>query len=283
MLPFEDLEVVFDRQTARNQAQVPDQFLHRGSGLQLSGLPVQQNFNQSHRFPSLVPGLDRPLRVKISHRKAFLEEGCLKQTNKDKRKRVIHEGPRRTTKGHQGVEVDRDGMPRSRRDGRFLIVSLSNDPPGTAGSGLADKREFPKRRWSAFREVARRIPSVAPSGRPTRERGRLARMLSLGLPLSFPAMRQPAPPAGGNRMGPVEAEPGRRYRSIRVEEMGEALPVLCGRDARAPGWAFSHDARISRSRYRRCIRARLVIEAGPSLFVYLDNPRRQLWELAILD
>ena len=24
--------------------------------------------------------------------------------------------------------------------------------------------------------------------------------------------------------------------------MGETLPVLCGRDARAPGWAFSHDA-----------------------------------------
>ena len=70
-------------------------------------------------------------------------------------------------------------------------------------------------------------------------------------------------------MGPAQAEPGRLCRSIRVEEMGEALPVLCGRDARAPGWASSHDVGISRSRYRRCIRARLVIEGGPSLFVFI--------------
>ena len=56
-------------------------------------------------------------------------------------------------------------------------------------------------------------------------------ILSLGLPLSFPAMRQPAPPAGGNRMAPAEAEPWRCCRSIRVEEMGEAIPgfVRAGR------------------------------------------------------
>ena len=103
----------------------------------------------------------------------------------------------------------------------------------------------------------------------------------------FPCDPAPVHRAGGNRMGPAQAEPGRLCRSIRVEEMGEALPVLCGRDARAPGGlpasppsrapeasgrprsrgSSSHDARISRSRYRRCIRARLVIEEGPSLFV----------------
>ena len=70
-------------------------------------------------------------------------------------------------------------------------------------------------------------------------------------------------------MGPAQAEPGRLCRSIRVEEMGEALPVMCGRDARAPGWASSHEVVISRSRYRRCIRPRLVIEGGPSLFVFI--------------
>ena len=85
----------------------------------------------------------------------------------------------------------------------------------------------------------------------------------------FPFDGAPVHRAGGNRMGPAQAEPGRLCRSIRVEEMGEALPVLCGRDARAPGWASSHDAGISRSRYRRCIRARLVIEGGPSLFVFI--------------
>ena len=40
-------------------------------------------------------------------------------------------------------------------------------------------------------------------------------------------------------MGPAEAEGA--VRSTRVEEMGEALPVLCGRDARVPGWASSRD------------------------------------------
>ena len=85
----------------------------------------------------------------------------------------------------------------------------------------------------------------------------------------FPCDGAPVHPAGGNRMGPAQAEPGRLCRSIRVEEMGEALPVLCGRDARAPGWASSHEVVISRSRYRRCIRPRLVIEGGPSLFVFI--------------
>ena len=85
----------------------------------------------------------------------------------------------------------------------------------------------------------------------------------------LPCDAAPGPPTGGNRMGPAEAEPGRLCRSIRVEEMGEALPVLCGRDARAPGWASFHDAGISRSPYRRCIRAPLVIEGGPSLFVFI--------------
>ena len=88
--------------------------------------------------------------------------------------------------------MNRDGVPRPRRGGRFLIVTLWFDPHGTAGAGPADKREYPKRHPSAFREFARRIPSIAPSGRPTRERGRPARILSLELSLSFPAMRHPA-------------------------------------------------------------------------------------------
>ena len=43
-------------------------------------------------------------------------------------------------------------------------------------------------------------------------------------------------------MGPAEAEAGRRCRLIPVEEMATKLREdLCGRDARAPGWASSHD------------------------------------------
>ena len=73
---------------------------------------------------------------------------------------------------------------------RFLSRMIR--PVVGAGAQPAGKRELPKRRPSAFREFARRIPSIAPSGRPTRERGRPARILSLELSLSFPAMRHPA-------------------------------------------------------------------------------------------
>ena len=83
----------------------------------------------------------------------------------------------------------------------------------------------------------------------------------------FPCDGAPVHRAGGNRMGPVEAEPWRPCRSTRVEVMGETLPVLCGRDARAPGWAFSHDAATPTSQYCRSTRAPLVIEGASSLFV----------------
>ena len=82
-------------------------------------------------------------------------------------------------------------------DVQFIVLLDGSAQSRGAGARLAGKREFPKGDRPAFREVARRIPSTSPSGRPTRERGRPARMLSLGLPLSFPAMLQPsALPAG---------------------------------------------------------------------------------------
>ena len=54
----------------------------------------------------------------------------------------------------------------------------------------------------------------------------------------FPCDAAPGHPHGGNGMGSAEVESWRRCRSSRVEEMGEAVPVLCGRDARAPGWTL---------------------------------------------
>ena len=79
----------------------------------------------------------------------------------------------------------------------FIVLLDGSAQSRGAGARLAGKREFPKGDRPAFREVARRIPPTSPSGRPTRERGRPARMLSLRLPLSFPAMLQPtALPAG---------------------------------------------------------------------------------------
>ena len=57
----------------------------------------------------------------------------------------------------------------------------------------------------------------------------------------FPLNGAPGHPARENGMGPADAESWRRCRSSTVEEMGEALPVLCGRDARAPGGDSSRD------------------------------------------
>ena len=90
-----------------------------------------------------------------------------------------------------------------------------------------------------------------------RERGRPARMLSLRLPLSFPAMLQPtALPAGTawarptQSLGALAGRPGwRRWPRLREE--------LCGRDARAPGGALFHDI----------VEPPVVVEGGLSVFV----------------
>ena len=76
-------------------------------------------------------------------------------------------------------------------DVQFIVLLDGSAQSRGAGARLAGKREFPKGDRPAFREVARRIPPTSPSGRHPRERGRPARMLSLRLPLSFPAMLQP--------------------------------------------------------------------------------------------
>ncbi len=82
-------------------------------------------------------------------------------------------------------------------DVQFIVLLDGSAQSRGAGARLAGKREFPKGDRPAFREVARRIPPTSPSRRHPRERGRPARMLSLRLPLSFPAMLQPtALPAG---------------------------------------------------------------------------------------
>ena len=81
-------------------------------------------------------GHERIVDFRLSHSRMIRPVGRGPDLSETNEKRVIHEGPRRTTKGHEGVEVNRDGIPRSRKDCRFPIVSLSNDPPGRAGARL---------------------------------------------------------------------------------------------------------------------------------------------------
>ena len=132
--------------------------------------------------------------------------------------------------------------------------------------------EFPKGRRSALREVARRIPPGAPSGQhPPGARASRPHALPWVV-AQFPCDAAPGHTASGNPMGPAEAEPWRRCRSIRVEEMGEAMPrfVRAGRP-RSRG-AFSPDAVIPTSQYCRSIRAPLVVEGlhpYSCLFVFI--------------
>ena len=88
----------------------------------------------------------------------------------------------------------------------------------TAGRGLDSRANgsFPKG------TPARRIPSTSPSGRhpPGARASRPHAVPSVAA--QFPCDVAADRPAGGNRMGPAEAEAGRRCRLIPVEEMAEA-------------------------------------------------------------
>ena len=95
-------------------------------------------------------------------------------------------------------------------------------PVAGAGARLSGKREFPKGDRPAFREVARRIPPHLTIGT-TPPGARASRPHAVpSVAAQFPCDVAAARPAGGNRMGPAEAEAGRRCRLIPVKEMAEA-------------------------------------------------------------
>ena len=111
-------------------------------------------------------------------------------------------------------------------DVQFIVLLDGSAQSRGAGARLAGKREFPKGDRPAFREVARRIPPTSPSGRhpPGARASRPHAVPSVAA--QFPCDVAADRPAGGNRMGPAEAEAGRRCRLIPVEEMAEAAGGL---------------------------------------------------------
>ena len=74
-------------------------------------------------------------------------------------------------------------------------------------------------------------------------------------------------PAGGNRMGPAEAEAGRRCRLIPVEEMAEAAGGFVRAGRPRSHWASSHDRVTPTGQKCRSILAPVVVEGGSSVFV----------------
>ncbi len=157
-------------------------------------------------------------------------------------------------------------------DVQFIVLLDGSAQSRGAGARLAGKREFPKGDRPAFREVARRIPPTSPSGRhpPGARASRPHAVPSVAA--QFPCDIAADRPAGGNRMGPAEAEAGRRCRSNRVEEMAEAAGgfVRAGRP-RSRG-ASSHDRVTPTGQKCRSILASVVVEGGPSVLVPETKP-----------
>ena len=157
------------------------------------------------------------------------------------------------------------------RDGSTLASARApHDPPRgrVRGHGPQASGSFPKEAGRLSEKTPAGYPPTAPSGRhPPGARA------SRPHPLPLPTARSPCDaaaghPAGGNRIGPAEAEPWRRCRSIRVEEMGEAAGrfVRAGRP-RSRG-ASSHDLVTPREQNRRSIRARSSLKEVHRFGVY---------------
>ena len=79
----------------------------------------------------------------------------------------------------------------------------------------------------------------------TWERGRPARMLLLMVVAELPRGFAGSHYVGSNRNGQAEGEPGRRCRSIQVEEMPEAVPGIV-RASRPHAVPYHLGARASR-------------------------------------
>ena len=109
----------------------------------------------------------------------------------------------------------------------FIVLLDGSAQSRGAGARLAGKRSFPKGTGGFQRSRPPDTPHLTIGTTTPGSAGRPARMLSLRLPLSFPADVAADRPAGGNRMGPAEAEAGRRCRLIPVEEMAEAAGGFC--------------------------------------------------------
>ena len=155
-------------------------------------------------------------------------------------------------------------------DVQFIVLLDGSAQSRGAGARLAGKREFPKGDRPAFREVARRIPPTSPSGRHPRERGRPARMLSLRLPLSFPAMLQPTAlpkhgPGRGRAPLPVDSGGGDGRSCGRICAGG--TPALPGG---LPPMTGSHQRDKSAEAFWRQLSLKEVHQSS-CLFVFIGG------------
>ena len=133
-------------------------------------------------------------------------------------------------------------------DGGLVVLDLRV----ASGQAFAFEGRFSEMDESSHRHAGRvkGASATAPSGHPTRERGRLARMHSRCVPLSFPAMRHPATLPAGTAWARPEQSPGAVAGRPGWRRWPRMCQDLCGRDARAPGWASSHDVVAAKEVHR---------------------------------
>ena len=80
-----------------------------------------------------------------------------------------------------------------------------------------------------------------------------------------PCRREPHGPGRSRALAPLPVEPGGGDGRRLCQD-------LCGRDARAPGWASSHDRVTPTGQKCRSILAPVVVEGGPSVLVPETKP-----------
>ena len=123
-----------------------------------------------------------------------------------------------------------------------LMVLLDGSAPSGGGGRARGQTGFSQRAPVGFQRS--RPPDILPPHRrddTPRERGRPARMLSLRLPLSFPAMWRPAVLPAGTAWARPKQNPGAAAGRTGWRRWQRLCQDLCGRDARAPGGPSSRD------------------------------------------
>ena len=155
-----------------------------------------------------------------------------------------------------------------------LFRPIGSVPKSGAGAWFSEKRGHGTRANGSFPKEAGRLSEKSPAGDPRRTIGTTPPG-SAGVPpaccclwwsLSFPATLQPATLPAGTAWARPKQSPGAVAGRSGSRRWARLCQDLCGRDARAPGGASSHDIVTPRAQIRRSIRAPLVIEGGPSVF-----------------
>ena len=131
-----------------------------------------------------------------------------------------------------------------------------------------------RRRLRTGKPACAPLRSKSDGSRPTRERGRPARMHSRCVLLSFPAMGRPATPLAATAWVRPKQSPGAVAGRPGWRRWPRLCQDLCGRDARAPGWASSHDVVAAKVAHRSLCLFVVRLQQPSAVFSSNDLPGR---------